>query len=64
MIWFWKTIYAVMFPDSISGLSNVGPKTMATFCNDILFSSPCSITLRKKREREIQENVLLETGYK
>lgn len=61
MIWFWKTMYAVMFADSISGLSNVGPKTMATFCKDILFSSPCSITLEKI---EAQEYFLLETGHK
>lgn len=47
-IWFWKTMYMVMFAVSTSGLRSVGPKTMATFCTVILFSSPCWITLKYK----------------
>lgn len=44
--WFWNTMVMGMLASSISGLSSVGPNTMATFCTDIRFCSPCSITLQ------------------
>lgn len=52
-IWFWKTMYVAMFADSTSGLSNVGPKTIATFCTVILFSSPCWMTLKKTERHAV-----------
>ena len=43
--WFWNTMVMGMLASSVSGRSSVGPKTMATFCTDMRFRSPCSITL-------------------
>lgn len=47
--WFWNTMVMGMLASSISGRSSVGPNTMATFCTDIRFCSPCSITLQWER---------------
>lgn len=38
--------------DVFPGRNNVGPKTIARLCNDILFSDSCWFTLKKKKKKK------------
>lgn len=52
-IWFWQTMWTAMLPVSVSGLSSVGPNTMATLCVVMRLASPWSTTLERRGDLKI-----------